>query len=170
MRKPHITPGIIKRIKKMLAPCEDTNIASRNYAAGKYFIWKNQPAQAKTAITAGDTLVIDTNVILIEDGFVNSQRFATGSSVVQNLGTNYGGDITILEDGYYFVNAYNGESKRWMKVSMDVKNGGMLSWNFTEAGQWANLCTAPVPLKAGTVITVGCYATSSGTLNKLNFS
>ena len=98
-------------------------------------------------------------------GKTSKERFVNGSELVQNLGTNFASNITIQEDGYYFVAGYNGESKRWMKVSMGI-NGQLVSDNFTESGQWAYLSTDHVPLKAGTIISVVCYSTTGGGLYK----
>lgn len=51
----------------MIAPIEDTATASRSYAAGDQLILEDILYKAKTAITVGTALVVDTNIELADD-------------------------------------------------------------------------------------------------------
>ena len=54
-----------------IAPVEDANVSSANYSVGKQFIKDSQLCRAKTAISTGDTFVLNSNYELSSD--VSSQ-------------------------------------------------------------------------------------------------
>lgn len=98
----YITPGIIKRLKKMFSRyIEDEDEASEDIPANKIIIRKNQLKKTKTAITEGDTLS-STNLEDVADGLnlVNDKfNLSSTEEIVGYFGDDPIYKKVICEDG-----------------------------------------------------------------------
>ena len=142
---------------------------------GNLPVWIRVMAVKATDVQAITGEDVATDVI---EGAVNvdealavlkKKNFVSGATKIADLGTNYESDYTINEDGYYFIVASNTGTSTWVWSYIKV-NGIHCSTAFAPSGDWFDIASSPIPIKAGTVVRIRSRCGYASGLYKMNFT
>lgn len=93
-----ITKWIKKKIRRLIAIVEDTDVATNSIASGKYVVWKGDLYKSTAAIAVGGSLSM-SNLSPVSDGGLNELSEQIGNKIKIVTQGSYG-NITVNGSGY----------------------------------------------------------------------